>query len=65
MVEYVNLKIPKNLADSINELIEEHPEYGYTSKVDFIKHAVRDLMYKIERGPELREAIESLKTSKE
>ena len=40
--EYVTLKIPKNLVNQIDEVIGKH---GFTSRAEFVKEAIRKLLY--------------------
>jgi len=39
--EYITVKIPRALAESIRERIKERPELGYTNLNGFVNEAVR------------------------
>jgi Arc/MetJ-type ribon-helix-helix transcriptional regulator len=41
MVEYINIKLPKNLAESIDEEIEQNPKWGFRSRAEYIIALVR------------------------
>jgi len=41
MPKWKNINLPEEMIDEIEQFIEEHPEYGYTSPRDFITSAVR------------------------
>ena len=38
---YINISIPKELIKKVDNLIEKG-EYGYTSRAEFIKEAIRE-----------------------
>lgn len=40
---YVNIGVPKNLADAIDAVIRE-TAFGYTSKGEVVKHALREYL---------------------
>jgi len=44
---YVGASIPKSLADEIDEVINLG-KYGFKSRAEFLKHAARDLIKKLE-----------------
>jgi len=48
--EYVTVRIPKDLANKIDEVIETIAR-GYTSRAEFIKEAVRQKIEKISEKP--------------
>jgi len=48
MPEYVDLKLPRELVDSVRKFISENPEYGYTSAPEFIKEAIRIRLRELE-----------------
>ncbi|MEM3907631.1 MAG: hypothetical protein QXZ17_12355 [Nitrososphaerota archaeon] len=48
MPEYVDLKLPRELVDSVRKFISENPEYGYTSVPEFIKEAIRIRLRELE-----------------
>jgi Arc/MetJ-type ribon-helix-helix transcriptional regulator len=35
------IKLPEKMVDAIEQLIEQHPECGYTSIADFVKDSIR------------------------
>jgi Arc/MetJ-type ribon-helix-helix transcriptional regulator len=45
--KYATIKIPKTLAEEIERFIEERDEFGYVSKSDFTKHALRELLLRL------------------
>jgi len=47
-VEYVNLKIPKDLIELVKRYIEENSELGYTSVPEFVKEAIRNYIIELE-----------------
>jgi metal-responsive CopG/Arc/MetJ family transcriptional regulator len=47
-VEYVNLKLPKDLVELVRKFIEENPELGYTSVPEFVKEAIRSYIIELE-----------------
>ena len=40
-MEHGVVRIPKKLISEVEKIIDDNPELGYTSKVEFIKEAVR------------------------
>lgn len=38
---YKTVKLPEEMVDAIEQLLKEHPEYGYVSVAEFIKDSVR------------------------
>lgn len=47
-MEYVNLKLPKDLVELVRKFIEENPEFGYTSVPEFVKEAIRSYIIELE-----------------
>ena len=45
MPKYANLSLPQEMADLIQQIIEENPELGYSSIAEFVKDAIRDYAY--------------------
>jgi metal-responsive CopG/Arc/MetJ family transcriptional regulator len=43
--KYTNISLPKELMDAISEFIEKNPGYGFDSRTDLIKHAIRTFIY--------------------
>jgi len=43
-MEHKTVKLPKELLNEIEKLIESHPELGYVSTSEFIKECVRKLI---------------------
>lgn len=51
--EYVTVKLPKQVTDEIDNAMEhEAKSMGYSSRADFVKDAVRDLLQKIKQRKE-------------
>ena len=48
--EYVTVRIPKDLANQVDELIDTIAR-GYTSRAEFIKEAVRQKIERISEKP--------------
>ena len=40
-MEHIGVKIPKELVDQIDQIIQKYPEFGYTSRAEFIKECIR------------------------
>lgn len=47
MRKYQTISLPKNLSQKIQELINKHPELGYTSIAEFVKEAIRTRLEKL------------------
>jgi metal-responsive CopG/Arc/MetJ family transcriptional regulator len=41
IMEHIGIKIPKELIDQIDQIIQKYPEFGYTSRAEFIKECIR------------------------
>ncbi|MCW3986322.1 MAG: ribbon-helix-helix domain-containing protein [Candidatus Bathyarchaeota archaeon] len=37
---YRTIKLPKEMIETIEQLMKEHPEYGYVSIADFVKDSI-------------------------
>jgi Arc/MetJ-type ribon-helix-helix transcriptional regulator len=38
---YKTVKLPEEMVDAIEQLLKEHPEYGFFSVAEFMKDSVR------------------------
>jgi Arc/MetJ-type ribon-helix-helix transcriptional regulator len=38
---YRTVKLPAKMLEAVEQLVKEHPEYGYSSIADFVKDSVR------------------------
>lgn len=38
---YRTVKLPVKMFEAVEQLVKDHPEYGYSSIADFVKDAVR------------------------
>ncbi|MFO7967036.1 MAG: hypothetical protein R6U44_05505 [Archaeoglobaceae archaeon] len=47
--EYVTINLPKKTVDQIKEIIEKHPELGYSSVDEFVNGSIRDVVQEIHR----------------
>ena len=39
--QYRTVKLPAKMLEAVEQLVKDHPEYGYSSIADFVKDAVR------------------------
>ena len=46
-MHYVNVHLPKELIKEIDAFMKEHPEFGYTSRPELIKEAIREKLYEL------------------
>lgn len=46
MSKYVNVKVPKELADLIDKIVEEHT-LGFRSRGEFVNEAIRERLLEI------------------
>jgi len=46
---YVTLKIPKELANTIDEIIKSRKAFGYKSRAEFVKEAIRTKLIELEK----------------
>jgi hypothetical protein len=52
MVKYANFKIRIELKEEIEQIIENHPELGYTSATSFVRDAIRRHVFYIKKEVE-------------
>lgn len=45
--EYINVKLPKAMGDSIDSFIKNNPNLGYKSRAEVVKDSLRKLIVKI------------------
>lgn len=45
MTKYTTVQLPEGIVKEIDEIINDS-SYGYSSRAEFVKEAVRDLLYK-------------------
>jgi len=45
--KYRKISLPEPLLDKIRKLIDDHPELGFTSVSDFVKHATIEKLEKL------------------
>jgi len=38
---YRTVKLPSRMLEAVEQLMKEHPEYGYSSIADFVKDSIR------------------------
>lgn len=48
--QYVTLKIPRNLIEKIDMLVGD---YGFTSRAEFVKEAIRKLLREYKEAPDV------------
>lgn len=47
--DYVKINLPKKTVDEIKEIIEGHPELGYSSVDEFVNGSIKDVIKDIRR----------------
>lgn len=54
--KWKNVGIPREMWDLVKDIVDNHPEYGYTSVADFISSATRrEIDYRLTLMRELNE----------
>jgi metal-responsive CopG/Arc/MetJ family transcriptional regulator len=38
---YVGVNLPKDIMDQVDDFIKKHPEFGFKSRSEFLKEAIR------------------------
>ena len=49
MTSYITIKLPKNLVEQIDKVLEEQ-NLGYTSRAELVKEAVRNFLANIQQN---------------
>lgn len=46
---YRSVRLPRSLVDKIENIVKKDPDAEFTSIADFLKHASRELMFKMRK----------------
>ena len=59
--EYSNIKIPKEIKDSIVSLIANRPELAFKTTAEFVKNAIRDKLMSYQLEDQISKEFEAIK----